>query len=231
MGEVTREAQYGFLLDLDRQGARQSFGLMSSATWHQDPKRLAFLLSRYKFVSRMLDGQARVVEIGCADAFGSRIVRQSVGSLTATDFDPVFIEDARAVADPAWPIEFIVHDMLQGAFSSPFSAAYALDVLEHISPADEERFLSNLRSSLTSDGVAVVGMPSLESQLYASAASKEGHVNCKSGEDLRSTLQGHFEHVFMFSMNDEVVHTGFLPMAHYLLALCVTPRPGTSSPR
>jgi hypothetical protein len=26
----------------------------------------------------------------------------------------------------------------------------------------------------------------------------------------------------MFSMNDEVVHTGFHPMAHYLFALCCT---------
>jgi len=25
--------------------------------------------------------------------------------------------------------------------------------------------------------------------------------------------------VFVFSMNDEVVHTGFYPMAHYLLAV------------
>jgi hypothetical protein len=25
-------------------------------------------------------------------------------------------------------------------------------------------------------------------------------------------------------MNDEIVHTGFFPMAHYLLALCCTKR-------
>jgi hypothetical protein len=27
----------------------------------------------------------------------------------------------------------------------------------------------------------------------------------------------------MFAMNDEVVHTGFLPMAHYLLAVGIQP--------
>ena len=32
--------------------------------------------------------------------------------------------------------------------------------------------------------------------------------------------------LFSFSMNDEVVHTGFLPMAHYLIALCCEPRSG-----
>jgi hypothetical protein len=33
-------------------------------------------------------------------------------------------------------------------------------------------------------------------------------------------MQQYFDHVFMFSMNDEVVHTGYFPMAQYLFALC-----------
>jgi hypothetical protein len=31
--------------------------------------------------------------------------------------------------------------------------------------------------------------------------------------------------VFLFSMNDEVVHTGFYPMAHYLFAVCADRKP------
>ena len=37
-------------------------------------------------------------------------------------------------------------------------------------------------------------------------------------------MREHFDHVFMFGANDEVVHTGFLPMAHYLLAVGCKPR-------
>jgi hypothetical protein len=29
-------------------------------------------------------------------------------------------------------------------------------------------------------------------------------------------LQRFFQNVFVFSMNDEVVHSGFYPMAHYV---------------
>ncbi len=29
-----------------------------------------------------------------------------------------------------------------------------------------------------------------------------------------------FERVFIFSMNDEVLHTGFHPMSHYIFSLC-----------
>jgi hypothetical protein len=78
---------------------------------------------------------------------------------------------------------------------------------------------------LRKQGVAIVGMPSLESQAHASPQSKAGHVNCKTGGDLRQLFLDYFDNVFLFSMNDEVIHTGFSPMAHYLLVLCCGKRP------
>jgi hypothetical protein len=75
-------------------------------------------------------------------------------------------------------------------------------------------------ASLQSHGVALLGMPSLESQLYASPISRAGHVNCKGMPDFKSTMQRYFHNVFMFSMNDEIIHTGYHKMAHYLFALC-----------
>ena len=62
--------------------------------------------------------------------------------------------------------------------------------------------MQNICTSLNEFGIAVIGTPSLESQQYASPASKEGHVNCKSAVDLRTTLLRHFRQVFVFSMND-----------------------------
>jgi hypothetical protein len=79
--------------------------------------------------------------------------------------------------------------------------------------------------SVEPHGVAIIGAPSLESQFHASALSRQGHVNCQTGETLRAMCAERFHNVFMFAMNDEVVHTGFLPMAHYLIALCCGPKP------
>ncbi len=90
--------------------------------------------------------------------------------------------------NPHWPIEAFVHDVMAGPVPGSFDAAYALDVLEHIAQQDEHRFIGNVVRSLTPDGVAIFGMPSLESQPYASPQSKAGHVNCKSGEDFKRTL-------------------------------------------
>lgn len=81
----TKEKQYQFLLS---QKQEEKLGLMSRQVWRDDPRRLVFLLSRYKFIAKILSGMESVLEVGCADGFGSRIVRQEVGSLLAIDFDP-----------------------------------------------------------------------------------------------------------------------------------------------
>ncbi|MEI6503352.1 MAG: class I SAM-dependent methyltransferase, partial [Armatimonadota bacterium] len=220
MAEETREPQYQRCVELRDTEGLASLGLMSNQTWHDDPKRLVFMLARYKFVAKMMAGQGHVLEVGCADAFGTRIVQQEVGKLTAVDFDPVFVADAQSRLDPHWPFECFVHDLTAGPVPGQFEAAYSLDVLEHIAPEQDELFLANLVASLAPHGTLIIGTPSAQSQVHASPASREGHVNCKDAPALRELLGRFFHNVFIFSMNDEVVHTGFTPMANYLLALC-----------
>ena len=221
MMQHTREPQYQSCLEIKQTRGLTPLGLMSNQVWHDDPRRLVFVLARYKFVAKMLVGKNRVLEVGCADAFGTRVVLQEVGSVTAVDFDPVFLDDTRQRMDRDWEFELRSHDMLDGpVLPGDFDAAYSMDVIEHIQPADEHRFVGNIAASLHDDGVLILGSPSIHSQAYASRASKEGHVNCKDAAGLRALTEAHFRNVFIFSMNDEVVHTGFYPMAHYLFALC-----------
>jgi 2-polyprenyl-3-methyl-5-hydroxy-6-metoxy-1,4-benzoquinol methylase len=222
----TKEKQYSELLDVKNSVGLTSLGVMTNQVWHDDPRRLTFLLSRYKFVSKMFAGKANVAELGCGDAFGSRIVQQDVKALSVFDFDPLFIADVNERKSAKWPFKAAtVHDALTGPLpGGPFDGIYSLDVMEHIPAADENTYLTNIKKSLAPHGAFIVGMPSLESQTYASPQSKIGHINCKSGNDFKAVLSHHFGNVFLFSMNDEVVHTGFSPMAHYLIGLCVEPR-------
>ncbi len=220
----TVETQYNDCLDVMNQHGLTKLGIMSNQVWHDDPRRLAFMLSRYKFVSKMLSGRKNVAELGCGDAFGSRIVLQEVGKLTVYDIDPVFIEDIHSRQVDKWHLTPALHDILTGPMPEKYDAIYSLDVVEHIENSKEHLYAEHIKNSLLPHGVAIIGAPTLESQTYASPQSKVGHVNCKSGKDFKAFFEKHFHQVFIFSMNDEVVHTGFYPMAHYTFALCVEPK-------
>lgn len=208
--------------------APERFGPMAGYCWRTDPRHVLFTLARYQFVAKLLAGRDRVLEIGCADAFGTRLVAAEVRwGVTAIDVDPAMIAAAR---EQAWAqgrhpkLDCYVHDLLAGGPIPGHDAAYAIDVLEHIPPADEHTFLRHACQSITPDGVLVLGTPSLESQQYASAPSKEGHVNCKTLGELRELVAQHCKTVFTFGQNDAVIHTGYGPMCHYLWAVGVTPR-------
>ena len=74
MSDTTREPQYQQLLELRDKKGLTPLGLMTNVTWRDDPRHFAWLFSRYKFVSKMLAGASSVLEVGCADAFATRIV-------------------------------------------------------------------------------------------------------------------------------------------------------------
>lgn len=216
------EPQYqGQIAEFERLGPPE-MGPMTGQVWRGDPRRLVFLLARYKFVSKMLVGKRNAIEFGCGDAFGMRIVLQTVGTVHGIDFDRVFIEWAQRNAErEQLRCTFEVVDFLERPPSGRYDAAYSLDVIEHIPEAREHVYVDRLADVLEPGGVCIVGSPNATSAAYASPESAAGHINLKSAETLRATLARRFTNVFIFSMNDEVVHTGFAPMAHYLFALCV----------
>jgi len=138
MNEQTKEPQYQDLVELRKLSGLTTFGLMSNGVWEGDPKRICFVLARYKFVAKMFSGMNRVLEVGCADAFGTRLVQQEVPNVVAVDFDPLFVDDVNARMEECWPLTCKVHDMLSGPMDTQFDGAYSIDVLEHILPKDED---------------------------------------------------------------------------------------------
>ncbi len=202
-------------------------GVLTNFDWHSDPRRLLFRLARYKFVAKMFAGRSKVLELGCGDAFVSPIILQEVDDLTVSDFDQLFLADAEARMREPWTFKTMRHDLLDfytPIEGGPYDGIFALDVLEHI-PAEKEHYvLMKIARAMTSHGALIIGMPSLESQAYASDVSKAGHINCLSMPDLKALMLRYFHNVFAFSMSDEVVHTGYHAMAHYILTLCCDKR-------
>ncbi len=218
--EKTDSHYYEELFEKIASQSPETLGSHYNYSWKTDPRRMLFAFSRYKFVGKMFEGFESVLEVGCGDASATRLVQQTVNKVVVTDFDQTFIQDIESRQQPDWHLGARVHDMVASPLQENFDGIFSLDVLEHIEAVNEDAFLKNICLSLNKHGSLIIGIPSLESQTYASEASKFGHVNCKSGNELRDLMKKYFHSVFMFSMNDEVVHTGFFPMAHYLIAVC-----------
>jgi len=185
-----------------------------------DPKLIGFIAARHKVVSKIFHGK-RVLEVGCQEGFGTLFVAPYVNEIVCIDFFPPFIDWFNSHTAINLPnATAFVGDICQEPIGGDFDGAFALDVLEHIATSQEDTFWRNISSSIHIDGVAVIGMPSIESQVYASEASKVGHVNCKNGDDLKKVALRHFKHVLLLSMNDEMLHNGFIPMSHYIIVIC-----------
>lgn len=221
--EPTSKLRYEDVLDEFRRHGAEKLGPQTSYAWRDDPKHLGFTLARYKFVAKMLDGSSNVLEIGCGDGFGARVVAQTVENLTAVDLNPDFIAAACALANDQWPIRFLLHDAVDIPVPGSFDAVYSLDMFQYIEGRQEHAFFTNVLSAMTSNGVLIIGVPSSESQAYASKFSKMG-AYCRSQTELKEIVRRYFQNAFMFSMNDEVLHTGYSKMSHYFFAVCCGPK-------
>ena len=196
-------------------------GPRASYVISNDPKRMVFILSRYKFCAKLLQGKTSVLEVGCGDAFGSPIVAQSVERLFCVDCESRLIDGNNERLSFLKNIEFHTMDMINNMPKSDttFDAAFSIDVIEHIEPELEEAFITNICKSLKKDGMIIIGTPNIEAERFESEPGASPHINLKNHTSLKQLLDRYFVNSFIFSMNDEVIHTGFYPMAHYLFGI------------
>jgi 2-polyprenyl-3-methyl-5-hydroxy-6-metoxy-1,4-benzoquinol methylase len=195
----------------------KSLGQHWSYNLINDPKRLAFVLSRYKFAAKMGSAGKDVLELGCSEGVGAQILSESAATYTGVDMDSPAIKTAMH----NWrrdSVKFIESDFLGKSFGK-FDTIVSMDVVEHIMPESEHLFFDTLTLNLKPDGIAIIGTPNKTSEVYASETSKAGHINLFDAPRLRRVMMEHFHNVFMFGMNDEIVHTGFAPMTHFLVSI------------
>jgi hypothetical protein len=182
-------------------------GKQTSLGFELDPKHLGFVLARYKFVAKLAEPLRlkKAVEIGCGDGFPTAENRAHNSTLDAK-------------------VTFSMHDILSGPVpGGPFDLAYSLDVVEHI-PADmEHKYYKNIVGGLAKRSMAVIGTPNKTAEAWQSENSRVGHINLKTFDALRNDMSKYFEYVLMFGINDEVVHTGYAAMCHYLIAVGLHP--------
>jgi len=177
------------------------------------PKRILFTLARYKFAAKII-GAGNILEVGCGEGLGTWLLAKECGMVKGIDTDEEAIKDAKR----NWDTPFECVDFLTMK-SEEWDAVVALDVIEHIFRKNENRFFRKVADCLTQEGIAVIGTPNSTSYKYSSEMVRNAHINRYSWKRLKKVMEKYFHNVLMFGSNDEMVHTGYLPMAHYLIAV------------
>lgn len=182
------------------------------------PRRMLYSLSYYKFASKIIGKQKRVLDVGCNEGMGTFLIGKECGVAVGVDFDEEAIQAAEYNFSCPF-IKFFACDFFLYRNETCFDAVISFDVIEHIDSSNETRFFQNLVKNLTKEGLCVIGTPSHISQNYASTVSRKGHINIYTPERLEAIMREFFDCVFCFSAHDELVHTGFLSLAHYLIVV------------
>jgi 2-polyprenyl-3-methyl-5-hydroxy-6-metoxy-1,4-benzoquinol methylase len=188
------------------------------------PRRLLHLLSYYKFAAKMIGAGKVVLDVGCSEGLGTVLLAETAASCVGVDQDPTSIATAEKTLGNE-RLSFRCTDILTDDSLGVFDAAVSLDVIEHIYQDHEDGYMRGIADKLAPHGILVLGTPNVTAEQYAAVHSRAGHVNMFAHDRLRTLCERFYHNVFLFSANDEMVHTGYAPMAHYLLALCVGPRP------
>jgi 2-polyprenyl-3-methyl-5-hydroxy-6-metoxy-1,4-benzoquinol methylase len=197
-----------------------SFGKYLSYWFHHSPRRMLHYLSYYKFAAKLIGCNKKVLDVGCSEGLGTWLVAKECGYAKGIDFDVEAIETAKRNFCQCENIYFGIEDIFNYSDETKWDAIINFDVIEHIIPENSNAYLSKLQSLISSEGIVILGTPSKISQQFASKVSKKGHINIYDHATFKTQLEQYFHHVFIFAANDEVVHTGFLPLANYYIAVC-----------
>lgn len=214
--KVESEAIEGGHIIVDGLGTQTMMDLL------YDMKHSGFSLARYKFAAKLLSrvSSLSVLELGCNEGLGALMFEQNTDmtGYLGMDLDKDAISWAeRNIGNEK--ITFAQGDFLQKDIEGIYDGIVSLDVIEHIDPEKEDDFVSVMHSHMSDRGVAIIGTPSIYMTPYASEASRVAHINLYDQDRLYELMNRFFENVFIFNMNDEIVHTGFDKMSCYIFGV------------
>lgn len=217
---MSAESKQDRWLDVkDRMGERRlEFGRQLTDWYYHQPNRLLDSMAYYKFASKLFGPGKRVLDLGCGEGLGTWLLAVENGSALGVDPDEEAIACAARNYGHDARIQFRCEDFPRTP-PQPFDGIVCFDVIERLVRDKVPAFWGRLTDNLTHDGILVVGTPNIAANPHASPAQQAVRTNLYSSERLETEMSRSFHHVFLFAGNDELVHTGFLAMAPYLLAV------------
>ena len=201
---------------------RVSLSPFASHLLDNDLLALFIKLARYKFATRLIQPNSTVVDLGCGDGLGSLFLSQHSKKTIGVDIHRASTDYCRANYNRP-NLEFVRSSGEDFRAEEPVDAVVCLDTVEHVPQDVAPRLIGNIGRILKPSGILILGTPSIYSQPYASPNRIAQHYIEYTREKLEHLVAPFFARTLFFSMNDELVHTGFDRLAWYLLLICSSP--------
>jgi len=186
-----------------------------------NPLMAAVKLARYKFPARLIAPEDRVLDLGCGNGYGAyfyaTVAREVIGLDLHADLEGA--AERGLARDNLTLVKGDILDLPSEVAGATFDVVVAVDVIEHFYRDDGERIVADYSERLSDRGMMILGTPNRGSGAYRSEASRRVHMHEYEPEELRTLCDRHFKRTLLFSMNDEVVHTGFAKMAWFFYVL------------
>jgi 2-polyprenyl-3-methyl-5-hydroxy-6-metoxy-1,4-benzoquinol methylase len=179
-------------------------------------------LARYKFVARMLKKTDRVLDVGCGSGLGSIFISQYCNFVYGIDIKSTEINDAKRI-NHRNNLEFGCQDLYEVEKNKHFDVVVAIDVIEHYPVIKGINLIKEMSKHLNQNGILLIGTPSKYSYPYQGKLSQASHIHCYDQQELVNQVGKYFGRTFAYSMNDELVHTGFSKLAWYYFVIAVNP--------
>ena len=182
-------------------------------------------LSRYKFVSKMLDKNDVIIDVGCGGGYSTLYYSKFCKSVIGIDIDKRRRKEWNEFKDSK--IKFFLQDAtkLQN-MNFEANCIVNVDFIEHIEKKKGVEFIKNCKIYLENqinekNKMFIIGTPSFYSRRYRAKHNLKHHKYEYKPEELNEICKKFFPRTFLFTMNDEIVHTGFNKLGWFFFVVCV----------
>ncbi len=199
---------------------KQLDGKMGDHKWMiENPLMTTIKFSRFKFASKLISQNDTLLDIGCGQGLSSIFFSDYCKFVYGVDLLSDFLNHDRK------NIKFIkksIFNIHKKNFNRKINIITLIDFIEHFKKSDGALILSKCSKLLEKKGgTLIIGTPSVYSSKYRSKRSKKQHIHEYDGMELKNLCSQYFSRTFLFSMNDELVHTGFYKLAWFNFVICI----------
>ena len=191
----------------------------------KNPLMATIKLARYKFVSKMLDTNDCIIDVGCGGGLSTLYYSNFCSKAIGIDNDVRRANEWKNYKNRK--LDFVCFDALNiSKLNFDANCIINVDFIEHVSKKEGINFIKDCKHYLKNqknkrNKMLIIGTPSYYSKKYRAKHNLKHHKYEYKPEELYNLCSKNFSRVLKFSMNDELVHTGFDKLGWFFFLICI----------